>query len=83
VFVAIKIAQAEASVALNSHVYINSYLAIFMALKKLKMVICKYKAGIESESINSNFNPSKLLLSVSDFDSLTLYANIAETIIAP
>jgi len=36
VFVAIKIAQAEASVALNSHVYINSYLAIFMALKKIE-----------------------------------------------
>ncbi|MHC8370799.1 hypothetical protein ACYZT2_08305 [Pseudomonas sp. MDT1-85] len=54
-----------------------------MALKKLKITICKYKAGMDSERLNSALSPSRSPLFVSDFDTLELSTKIAETIIAP
>lgn len=68
---------------MNSYVYISSYLAFLMALKKLKITICKYKAGIESERASSALSPSRSPSFVSDLDRLALSIIIAKTIIAP
>ncbi|WP_256580707.1 hypothetical protein [Pseudomonas sp. QTF5] len=82
-FVETKKVQTKARVAVNSHVYINSYRTFLIALKKLKITICKYKAGMESESVSNTLSPSRLPLFVSNLDALVLNAYIEKTIIVP
>jgi len=54
----IKMAQATKREKLNSHVNMTSYCGFLTPLKKLKIVICRYMAGIERESVSSALNSS-------------------------
>ncbi|UVL43673.1 hypothetical protein LOY55_11835 [Pseudomonas sp. B21-040] len=68
---------------MNAHVYISSYLVIFIALKKLKITICAYMAGSERDSASKALMPSSSPLSVSDLDATMPSKTIAKTIITP
>ncbi|MNW10723.1 hypothetical protein D3C71_2079970 [compost metagenome] len=56
--VAIRMVQAKKREKLNVHVNITSYCGLLIPLKKLKIVICRYTAGIESESVSSALSSS-------------------------
>jgi len=83
VFVVTKIMHAEARVALNDHVYITSYMVFLVALKKLKITICRYRAGIESERVNRAIKASISPSFVIDLDALVPITAIITTIITP
>lgn len=82
-FAETRIMQAKARAALNDHVYITSYLVCLVALKKLKMAICIYSAGMESERASSDFMSSSTPSFVIDLDATTSSKAIAATVVIP
>ena len=56
--VVIRAVQIKKREKLNAHVNITSYCGLLIPLKKLKIVICRYTAGIESENVSSALSSS-------------------------
>ncbi|MCP2019746.1 UNVERIFIED_ORG: hypothetical protein J2Y76_000661 [Pseudomonas reinekei] len=81
--VAIKMVQVTKREKLNSHVNMISYCGFLTPLKKLKIVICRYIAGIESESVSSALNSSVLLWLAIESSVVVCVKNIAPMISAP